>query len=96
MCNEAKFAKLTCMPLKLTAQVFRLIHDHKILETKSYAGNLMPYLEKSRSCKNLTLVDLNKVLNGLAPAMVLQAELSEDDIALGEHASVYWYEEKLE
>ena len=70
--------------------------DHKNLETKGYAGNLMPYLDNSRSSKNVTLVDLNKILNRLAPAIVLDADFSEDDVALGEHASVYWYKEKIE
>ena len=50
----------------------------------------------SRSSKNLTLVDVNKFLNRLAPAIVLDEDFNEDDVALGEHAPVYWYEEKVE
>ena len=93
--TEVKYVKLTCLSLKITAQVFRLIRDHKYLETKGYAENVMPYLCNSRSSKSLTLDDLTKVLNGVAPTVVLDSELSEDDTALGEQAAVYLYEEKV-
>ena len=64
---EVKYARLmmcTSMnPSKSAA--FRLQRNHKDLTTDEYAENLISYLDTARSCKNITMNDLNNISFGI-------------------------------
>ena len=83
LCSEVKYAQLTCLLLKPTAQVCRPKRDHKNLKTREYVENLMSYLDNTRSCKKHTLDYLSNALYGVAPTIVVETEVcGNNNIAL--------------
>lgn len=83
LCSEVKYAQLTCLLLKPTAQVCRLKRDNKNLKTREYVENLMSYLDNTKSCKKHTLDYLNNVLYVVAPTIVVETEVcGNNDIYL--------------
>ena len=62
---EVKYGRLMCTSMNPPkAAVFRLQRNHKDLTTDEYAENLISYLDTARSCKNITMNDLNNILIG--------------------------------
>ena len=66
---EVRYAKNTCLSLKHTASVFRLMRHYKKLPSEEYVENLCQYLGDARSKTVLTADDLSAVL----------AKLNHDD-----------------
>ena len=64
--NEVRYARMSSMSLKPTATVFCLKRNHKNLPPEEYADNLCLYLCSARSCKTITIEDLNNIMHGIA------------------------------
>ena len=97
------YVRMTCTNMKPSASVFRLKRNYKNLSSKEYGDNLVSYLNNTRSCKNISIDDLNNVLIGLSGGK----EVSEEDeeacgssssdlpICVGTHVTVFWLEKKI-
>lgn len=103
--KEVKYARMTSSYLKPTAAVFRLTRNSKPLSTDEYAENLISYLDTTRSCKTLTIIDLNHVLNDLSsinktttdsdiqqviPQTPNQGTSQNSSHYVGEHIIAFW------
>ena len=64
--KEVRYAQMSSMSLRPTASVFRLKRNPRNLSTEEYADNLCSYLCSARSCKTITMDDLNNVMRGIA------------------------------
>ena len=67
------------MYLKPTASVFCLKRNHRNLSTEEYADNLCSYLCSARSCKTVTVDDLNNVMHDIAEKELLDTSMNEID-----------------
>ena len=100
--KEVKYIRLTTTILREDKEVLRLTRNSRGLSSEDYVENLMCYLDTARSCKSLTMTDLNHVLRGLAPKLpeVLQDTPSVSDgdgiqkpFSVGEHVAVFWLDQ---
>ena len=94
---EVKYARLMCTsmnPSKTAA--FRLQRSHKDLTTDEYAENLIPYLDTARSCKKLTMNDLNNILFGIVssvtPSSTSTSSSEYTNFVAGDHIAAFWFE----
>ena len=99
---EVKYARVTSMSLKPTAAVFRLVRNHRKLETMEYADNLSSYLDSARSCRTITLADFDNVLHALCGKESAKTDTSlvdsaaEEDYKIGENVAVFWMDETVQ
>ena len=81
--NEIRYARMSSMSLQPTAAVFRLNRNYTNLSSEEYADNLCSYLCSARSCKTITIEDLNNVIHGIAgkevdtEAVIVQNDMQE-------------------
>ena len=95
--NEVRYARMSSVSLKPTAAVFRLKQNYKNLSSEEYADNLISYLSTARSCKTITIDDLNNVMHGIEgkhknnniPAAVHSKSTPHEE---GEHVVAFWYD----
>ena len=78
------------------AAVFRLHRNHKDLSTDEYAENLITYLDTARSCKNISMNDLNNILFGIAssvtPSSTSTSSSEYTNFVAGDHIAAFWFE----
>ena len=95
--KEIKYARMTCMSLQPTAAIFRLMRNHRKLETKEYADNLITYLDSACTCRTITLDDLSNVLHGLSGKAKngTNTEVpssTELPFAVGDYVAAFWFD----
>ena len=99
--NEVRYARMSSMSLKPTAAVFRLKQNHRNLSYQEYADNLTSYLSTARSCRTITIEDLNNVMHGIEGRSQNEVELSDISdtcsstsqlYEVGEHVIALWYD----
>ena len=100
---DVKYARLMCTSMNPSkAAVFRLQRNHKDLTTDEYADNLMAYIDTARSCKNITMTDLNNILFGIASNVSpLDFSISgrseeETNFMVGDHIAAFWLTEEYQ
>jgi hypothetical protein len=88
--NEVRYARMCSMSLKPTAAVFRLKRNYKNLPSEDYAENLCSYLCSARSCKTITIDDLNNVMHGIASKDIDTVEvvmLEKETVVEADHSN---------
>ena len=77
--NEVRYARMSSISLKPTAAVFRLKRNYKNLPSEEYADNLISYLSSARSCRTITIEELNNVMHGIARKTNVGDEKEDSD-----------------
>jgi hypothetical protein len=72
MRKEVKYARLSCTYMK-PPSCLKLTKNSASLTSEDYVENLTSYLDTARSCRNLTLRDLNHVLLGMSSKLPTSA-----------------------
>ena len=105
--KEVRYARMSSMSLKPTASVFRLKRNYQNLSTEEYADNLSSYLCSARSCKTITINDLNNIIHSITEKETheepTESSLEESDASgecadcepnfiHGEHIVAFWFE----
>ena len=104
--KEIRYARMSSISLKPSASIFRLKRNHQNLSTVEYTDNLCSYLCSARSCKTITLLDLNNVIHGIAEKVTnnstqiipFQTHKEQPDqsfhqtLDIGEHVAAFWVE----
>ena len=97
---EVRYAKMSSSGMKRSCNIFRLMKDHKKLESFDYAHNLKTYFGCVHSVQTITLQDLSAILTGLKaandknPTIADIQEKDDDAIKQGEHVACVWADEK--
>ena len=74
------------MSLKPSSAVFRLKRNHKNLTT---AENLISYLNNARSCKTITIDDLNNVMRGIMGREMSRQDAQADEEMVTEQSKAF-------